>query len=214
MTAAENPLEGKKRELKELVSSAALSLYRADCEFEIIRPRSAENGCLSATAALSLGKILRRPPIELAAEMAAEIKLPDGEYAIAMGKGFINFFLKPDFLLSALKRDFLLAPPELPDMSDPDFPKVYPAVRLCAVLEHQGTPPDGEEELSLLSRGEEIRLLWEIFSGSEDGLTSAAMNFYDRVGLRCDCPPLAKARYVLLGNAVGVLIDKFGGNNK
>lgn len=208
-----NPLEEKKLELKMLVSETVLSLYDVQCQFEIIRPRSHDNGCLSATAALSLGRALKRPPVEIAAEIAEAIKLPEGEYVRAMGKGFVNFFLKPDFLLSALSYKIDLPHIELPDLSNSDFSRIYPAARLCAVLKNQGMAPDGSEKLSLLTRTEETRLLWAIFGDNEAELAAAAMNFYDIVGLKCGYPPLAMARYILLGNAVGILFNEYGGNS-
>ena len=200
-------LDEKKRELKSLVTDAVKELYGISCDFEIIRPRRSGFGDLSATAALALGGVLKRPPLEIGREIAERLDLPGGEKAEVMGKGFINFFLKPDFLLGALRTRPTPSAPELPELGDPCFFEVYPLVRLCDVLILQGTPPDGSEELSLLTAPEEIRLIWAIFGGDKTELRSAALNFYDRVGLLGPAP-LAMARYILLGNALEKLIEE------
>ena len=199
-------LERKAAALKAAVATAVEKLYgpecAAECRFEIVRPRDAANGQFAATAALVLGKILRRPPVEIADEITAELVLPEGERALRMGKGFINFFVDPGFLLKELAPEPELPPlPELPEPNDPAFPAVYAAMRLCAVLKYQGTPPIGGEDLSILTKPEELRLLWAIFGTDADELRAAALDFYDRIGLQSDCAELARARYVLLGNA-------------
>lgn len=199
-------LDEKKQELKLLVSEAVKELYGLSCDFDIIRPRRSGHGELSATAALALGGVLKRPPLTIGREIAERLTLADGERAEVMGKGFINFFLKPDFLLAALRTRPTPSSPELPELSDPRFFDVYPLVRLCDVLNFQGTPPDGSEKLRLLTSPEETRLIWAIFGGDKTELLSAALDFYDRVGLSGP-PPLAMARYILLGNALEKLIE-------
>lgn len=198
-------LDEKKLELHGLVDDAVFRLYGLKADYEIIRPRRPDHGCLSATAALNLGRELRRPPVEIAAEIVQEIKLPEGEKAEAMGKGFINFFLNPDFLLRDLSSNLRLIRPELPELNSPDFERIYPLERLAALLENQGTVPDGSENLSLLTRPEEIDLLWTIFTGDKTALLAAAQDFYDRVGLKSGHKSLDMARYILLGNALHVL---------
>ena len=195
-------LDDKKRELKSLVDEAVFRLYGLQCDFEVIRPRLRGHGDLSATAALVLGGVLRRPPLDIGRELVQSIALPKGERAEVMGKGFINFFLDPVFLLKELDPRPVPKVPELPDMADPLFPEIYPLARLSALLKTQGTPPDGSERLELLTAPEEIRLLWAIFGGDSSELIAAALDFYDRVGLRSGYPPLSMARYILLGNAL------------
>ncbi|MCH5187164.1 MAG: hypothetical protein J1F63_02080 [Oscillospiraceae bacterium] len=206
-------LDEKKQELKALVTEAIKELYGLSCDFDIIRPRRSGNGDLSATAALVLGGVLKRPPLEIGREIAEKLTLPSGERAEVAGKGFINFFLKPDFLLEALCAHAAPTPPELPELSDPHFFEVYPLVRLSDVLELQGSPPDGSEELRLLTAPEELRLIWAIFGGDKAELRSAALDFYDRIGLGGP-PPLAMARYILLGNALEKLIILMKESNK
>lgn len=195
-------LDEKKLELRALVDDAVFRLYGIKADYEIIRPRRTDHGCLSATAALNLGRELRRPPVEIAAELVREIKLPEGEKAEAMGKGFINFFLNPDFLLRDLSPNLRLIRHELPELDSPDFERIYPLERLSALLENQGTSPDGSENLLLLTRPEEVKLLWAIFADDKAALLDAALDFYDRVGLKSGHRPLDMARYILLRNAL------------
>ncbi len=201
-----NVIEEKKLMLHRLTAEAVARLYSLECDFEIIRPRDTRHGQFSATAALELGRRLRRPPVEIAREISAEIALPEGERAEAMGKGFVNFFLGHGFLLSALKPAPTAVRPLLPELSSPDFESVYEVCRLYDVLGLQGTEPDGREDFSLLVQDGEIRLLWALFGENEAELRQAALDFYDRIGLRSGYAPLDMARYILLSNAVGILI--------
>ncbi len=195
-------LDAKKAELKVLTADAVRRLYREECSFEIIRPRRAEDGCLSAAAPLVLGPVLRRPPTEIAAEIAAEIKMPAGEFVRAGGKGYVNFFIKLDFMLNALDREFTLPEFEVPPLSDPEFMYNYIPARLSAVLKNRKLCCDADEAMELLTSPEEQRLLWAIFCGSGKELREAALLFYDKTGLNSGYPPLDKARCILLGNAL------------
>ncbi len=196
-----NPLDDKKRELRALIDGAMLSLYGLGCEYEITRPRLPAHGELSASAALRLAGLLKRPPLEIAAEIAAALPLSGGERVEPAGKGFLNFFLKPDFLLAALSPSPKFNAPPLPPLEDAGFAEAYPKARLAAVLETQGAPPDGSQRLELLTSPEELRLLWAVFGGDRRELIEAALDFYDKIGLRGG-RPLAMARYILLGNAL------------
>lgn len=196
-----NPVEGKKRELRALIDGAALSLYGLGCEYEITRPRLPARGELSASAALRLAPMLKRPPLEIAGELAAAVSLPEGERVEAAGKGYLNFFLKSDFLLAALDPAPVFSAPPLPPLEDPRFGEVYPRARLAAVLKTQGVAPDGGQRLELLTTPEELRLLWAVFGGDRRELTEAALDFYDKIGLGGESGR-AMARYILLGNAL------------
>lgn len=195
-------LDAKKAELKALTADAIRRLYSEECSFEIIRPRRAEDGCLSAAAPLVLGTVLRRPPTEIAAEIAAEIKMPAGEFVRAGGKGYVNFFIKPDFLLNALDREPALLEFEVPPLSEPEFMYNYIPARLSAVLKNRRICSGSDEALELLTSPEEQRLLWAVFCGSGRELREAAMLFYDKKGLNSGYPPLDRARCILLGNAL------------
>lgn len=196
----------KKQELKEKISQCVKKLYHVQCEFDIIRPKNADNGNLAATAALVLGKVLRRPPLEIAGEIAESIQLENGEKAFAAGKGYINFFLKPDFMLSQLKREFDPWEIPLPPLESEEFARVYPVARLAAVLKCQGTPPKKDEKIKLLPQGE--GLLWAIFFGSKDETLRLAAKFYDEIGLKNADRAVAAGNYVLLGNAICRLLRK------
>ncbi|MGN1097415.1 MAG: hypothetical protein ACI4SS_00795 [Clostridia bacterium] len=194
-------VEMKKREIYDLVKDAALKLYGLCPEFTVGRPKDRSNGDFAASAALVLGGVLRRYPAEIAAEIAAQIQIPDGEVR-AMGKGFLNFFLSSDFLISVLEPVREL--PELPmeDLNSPDFYPSYVYNRLKRMLELHGERPDGGENLSLLTDIRERRLLWAIAEENIGELLDGAVDFYDEIGLRCGYRPLWLARYVLMNNAL------------
>ena len=72
-------------------------------DVELERPSDAEHGDFATNAALKLAGARRRPPRELAAELAdlAET-LPAVERAEVAGPGFVNLFLADEWFASAL----------------------------------------------------------------------------------------------------------------
>lgn len=198
--------EEKKQSLQREVSRCIKELYNVECEFSIIRPRQTGNGNLSATAALVLGKILRRPPIEIAREIVCKLSLDDGESAEAASKGYINFFLKPNFMYSELDPNLKLPNIELPPLESDQFSEIYPIARLTAVLKYQGTAPTQGDRLTFTSEGEE--LLWAIFFGSKAEILRRCQEFYDRVGLKNTDKAIAAGNYVLLSNGIYELMRK------
>ncbi len=198
-------IENTRSELYNAVRAAALKLYGACPDVTVVHPKDSRNGDFSASAALALGGILKRPPIITAEEIISAMELPQDCRVQAMGKGFINFFLPPGFLLSVIEPLRELPKLEMPGAAEPGFFEKYSYCRLSRVLELQGTLPDGTEDLTLLKAPQEVRLMWAAAKEDSAELAAAAMDFYDKLGLRCGYAPLAMARYALLSSALYTL---------
>jgi arginyl-tRNA synthetase len=86
------------------VSALAAALgVAADAELELERPGVAEHGDYATNAALQLAGARRRPPREIAAEVAeAAAGLDAVERADVAGPGFVNLFLRDEWFASAL----------------------------------------------------------------------------------------------------------------
>ena len=70
---------------------------------ELDRPSNAQHGDYATNAALKLAGARRRPPRELAAELAEQAaKLPHVERAEIAGPGFVNLFLEDAWFAEAL----------------------------------------------------------------------------------------------------------------
>lgn len=201
-------IEARRSRIYGQCRDAALELYGQCPEFSVTRPRPGGSGDFAASTALALGGVLRRRPSEIAAELAERITLPEGERVEVGGKGFLNFHLRPGFLLSVLGPVRELPYVPLPELSDPEFPVLYPYHRLRKVLELQGRRPAGEPEPGLLTCPEEVRLLWAMAEEGPEELRTAAMDFYDKIGLSAEDNSLAEARYTLLNNALYLLYTR------
>ena len=179
-----------------------MELYGQCPDFSVNRPKDSGNGDFAASAALALGGVLRRRPSEIAAEIAARIELPEGERVDAAGKGFLNFYLRPGFLMSVLEplRELPYLP--LPELSSPDFAEVHCYHRLRRLLELRGTKPESGPEP--LTDPLEVRLLWAIAMGQQRELMAAAIELYDRLGL-------SAARYALFNNALYIMYNNIRG---
>ncbi|HKC77253.1 MAG TPA: arginine--tRNA ligase, partial [Gaiellaceae bacterium] len=75
----------------------------AGSELELERPGDAEHGDYATNVALRLAGTRRRPPREIAAEIAeATAGLPAVERAEVAGPGFVNVFLRDEWIATAL----------------------------------------------------------------------------------------------------------------
>ena len=75
----------------------------ADAPVELERPGKAEHGDYATNVAMRLGPARRRPPRELAEELAAQaLELPAVERAEVAGPGFLNLWLADAWLADAL----------------------------------------------------------------------------------------------------------------
>lgn len=78
-------------------------------DLELTRARNPEHGDYASGAGMKLARVLRRPPPQIAAELAARVDIPEAE-AVADG-GYVNFRLRPQWLRS-LAREVAAAGPE------------------------------------------------------------------------------------------------------
>ena len=75
----------------------------AGAELELERPGEAEHGDYATNVALRLAGTRRKPPREIAAEIAAAAeRLPEVDRAEVAGPGFVNVFLRDEWFASAL----------------------------------------------------------------------------------------------------------------
>lgn len=203
-----SPAEGKKEELRKSVSLAARRLCEAEIPVRITRPKGGGAGLCTA-AAFPLAAALGRNPAETAILLTEGIALPEGDTAFAEN-GYINFSLRPDFMIKALDRNFTIPKIKLPPLESPEFERVYPIARLADVLRQRKCFCGGE---LIFNEDEEIRLLWSVFFDAEAYLLAAAQRFYDLLGMGERGTRAAASRYVLLGNAVNKLREYGSGEN-
>ena len=86
--------------VKSLAAALAAS---AGAELELERPGEVEYGDYATNVALQLAGARRRPPREIAAEIAeAAAALDMVERADVAGPGFVNLYLRDDWFASAL----------------------------------------------------------------------------------------------------------------
>jgi len=86
-----------------VTSFAAELASTAGAELELDRPAEAEHGDYATNVALQLAGTQRRPPREIAAEIAdAAAALDAVERAEIAGPGFVNLFLRDEWFGSAL----------------------------------------------------------------------------------------------------------------
>ncbi len=91
--------------LARLASSLGAEI---EAEIELERPTDAAHGDYATNAALRLAPSRRRPPRELAGEIAAAAeRLPEVERAAVAGPGFVNLWLEPSWFGEALDRILL-----------------------------------------------------------------------------------------------------------
>ncbi len=90
--------------LRTALKNSASSLGLPDCAITLEAPKDKSHGDYSTPLALSLGKQLKRPPLEIAREIAANLKTEEPllESVVAAPPGFINMKLIPSAYYSAL----------------------------------------------------------------------------------------------------------------
>ena len=96
---------------KEIIEKQLLAALEA-CGFSLggdrlvlERPRMKEHGDIAAPLALSLARVLKKNPLEIAERIASELSFPQGEIArIEVAKpGYINLHVAPERLGENLK---------------------------------------------------------------------------------------------------------------
>lgn len=67
-------------------------------DLELGRARNPERGEYASPAGMKLARVLRKPPAEIAAQLAATISIPDGAATAEAAAGYVNFRLTEDWL--------------------------------------------------------------------------------------------------------------------
>jgi len=94
-----------KNTIKQAISQVLAKKYNlADFELEISYPPAPEMGDYATSAALAVAKELKRKPLEVAEEIAGELKeMKEFKEIKVAAPGFINFFVAEEFLQENLK---------------------------------------------------------------------------------------------------------------
>lgn len=90
--------------LKELIKKSIINLTTSDIEIEISKPAMRENGDYSSNIAMKLAKELKRNPLEIANDIVSNINDENIDTIEVKAPGFINFFLKKDYLFNNLNK--------------------------------------------------------------------------------------------------------------
>lgn len=90
--------------LRQALRKSASTLGLPDCAVSLEAPKDKAHGDYSTPLALMLGKQIKRPPLEIAREIAVNLKTEEPllETAAAAPPGFINMKLLPSAFYSAL----------------------------------------------------------------------------------------------------------------
>jgi arginyl-tRNA synthetase len=67
-------------------------------DLELTRARNPAHGDFASSAGMKLARLLRRPPNQIAGELAAAVRLPGGEATAEAAGGYVNFRLTPRWL--------------------------------------------------------------------------------------------------------------------
>jgi arginyl-tRNA synthetase len=89
-----------REEIEAALAEAARSLGAAGDlpDFEVGRARNPAHGDYASSVGLKLARDLRRPPPQIAEEVAAHVRLPSGAAAAEAAGGYVNFRLSSEWL--------------------------------------------------------------------------------------------------------------------
>lgn len=88
-----------KKILANAIKDALNKINVSDVDIEVTKPAQEENGDFSTNVAMKLTKILRKNPMEIAEEVVSNIECSEIVKTEIKSPGFINFFVKKDYLL-------------------------------------------------------------------------------------------------------------------
>jgi len=97
------------QDLEKLLQKQVAALTEQDLVVKLTKPSIPTHGDYTVTVALSLAKILKKPPMEVAESLAAELRTNKEKLAMVeridvVAPGFINFWLSQKELLTVLKQ--------------------------------------------------------------------------------------------------------------
>ncbi len=95
-----------RQELQNIITGAMKEKYGADAvpKFSVEVPENREHGDYATNVAMALAKTMKKPPREIAEEIAAIINNEKIEKVEVASPGFINVRIKDSFLLSSMKK--------------------------------------------------------------------------------------------------------------
>ncbi len=90
--------------LSSVIKEALKKLNIEEIDVEISKPALEENGDFSSNVAMKLAKVLKRNPLEIAKEIVENINSDQIINIEIKNPGFINFFVKKDYLLDNINK--------------------------------------------------------------------------------------------------------------
>lgn len=93
-----------KEKLKKVISDALIILDVSDVDITIEVPKDSNNGDYSSNIAMQLSRVLKNNPVSIAGMIKDNIKSDDITKIEIAGPGFLNFFVKKDYLFDNINK--------------------------------------------------------------------------------------------------------------
>lgn len=93
-----------KKILNKVIEEALEKLDVNGLDIEVTKPASSDNGDFSTNIAMKLAKVLKKNPMEIASDIIKNINSEDILNIEIKNPGFINFFVKKDYLLENINK--------------------------------------------------------------------------------------------------------------
>lgn len=87
-----------------LIKELSKVVDNKDIEIEVTKSKDKQNGDYSTNIAMKLAKVIRKNPLEIAADLASKIENENILKIEVKAPGFINFFVKKDYLLDNINK--------------------------------------------------------------------------------------------------------------
>ena len=93
-----------KEKLKKVINDALIKLDVSDVDITIEVPKDSNNGDFSSNIAMQLARVLKKNPVSIAGMIKDNINSDDITKIDIAGPGFLNFFVKKDYLFDNINK--------------------------------------------------------------------------------------------------------------
>ena len=93
-----------KEKLKKVINDALIKLDVSDVDITIEVPKDSNNGDFSSNIAMQLSRVLKKNPVSIAGMIKDNINSDDITKIDIAGPGFLNFFVKKDYLFDNMNK--------------------------------------------------------------------------------------------------------------